>query len=188
MADLTLTPSPPLDGYDRDFGHLRLRAPPGLALVALAFPTGGEDAARAAITKNCDADLPAPGRYTAAPDGTRLIWMAPDLIFAAFEDAAPDAADRMAQRLGEAVRVTDQSDGWVALSAEGAGVCRALERICPLDLHPEAFPPDAAQRTVMEHLGVLILCTGADAFLLLSASSSAESFRHALEVSAANTG
>jgi sarcosine oxidase subunit gamma len=43
-----------------------------------------------------------------------------------------------------------------------------------------------AQRTVMEHLGVLILRTGDDAFMLLSASSSAKSFLHALETSVAN--
>ena len=62
--------------------------------------------------------------------------------------------------------------------------CReALERICPLDLHPDAFGVDHAARTVMEHLGVLIIRTGEEAYLLLSASSSAGSFQHALHLS-----
>ena len=45
---------------------------------------------------------------------------------------------------------------------------------------------DHAARTVMEHLGVLILRTGEDDYLLLSASSSAKSFLHAVEVSLTN--
>ena len=53
-------------------------------------------------------------------------------------------------------------------------------------LYPDAFVEGAAARTVMEHLGVLILRTGPDAYLLLSASSSAGSFLHAVETSLVN--
>ena len=58
-----------------------------------------------------------------------------------------------------------------------------LERLCPLDLHESAFPVGAAQRTVMEHMGAVILREGTDEFLLLSASSSAASFLHAVKTS-----
>ncbi|MYA88775.1 MAG: sarcosine oxidase subunit gamma, partial [Boseongicola sp. SB0662_bin_57] len=37
--------------------------------------------------------------------------------------------------------------------------------------------------TVMEHMGAMAIRTGDDAFLLLSAGSSAESFLHAVETS-----
>ena len=187
MADFILTPEPPLAGYDRDFGHLRLRAPADLSLVAVALPLGGEKAAKAAITSAWGVDIPAPGTSAESKDGTRLIWSAPDQLFALFERATPDAGQFVARRLSDAVYVTDVTDGWVAIEVSGHGSRAALERICPVDLHPDAFGEGDAQRTVMEHLGVLILRTGKDCFLLLSASSSADSFRHALEVSAKNT-
>ena len=56
----------------------------------------------------------------------------------------------------------------------------SVARICPIDLHADAFGPDHATRTVMEHIGAMILRTGEDAFLLLSARSSAQSFLHAV--------
>jgi sarcosine oxidase subunit gamma len=62
----------------------------------------------------------------------------------------------------------------------------ALERICPLDLHPSTFPQGRVARTLMEHLGVIILHEGPDTYLLLSARSSAGSFLHAVETSVRN--
>ena len=112
--------------------------------------------------------------------------MGPDLAFVLFERATPDAEEAVAERLGDAAYLTDQTDTWCALEIEGP-VCRtALERICPLDLHPRGFAVDDVARTVMEHLGVIIARTREHGFLLLSASSSAGSFLHAVETSARN--
>ncbi|MDX1786447.1 MAG: sarcosine oxidase subunit gamma, partial [Roseovarius sp.] len=69
----------------------------------------------------------------------------------------------------------------------GPGSLAALERICMLDLHPDAFKVNAVARTVMEHMGAIIARTGEDTYLLLSASSSAKSFLHAIELSIENT-
>ena len=103
-----------------------------------------------------------------------------------FTHATPDAERVVAARLNGAAYTTDQTDVWVALGLSGAARGAALERICPIDLHPDAFAVDDAARTVMEHLGVLILRTDADEYLLLSASSSARSFLHAVETSLRN--
>ena len=73
------------------------------------------------------------------------------------------------------------------LELAGPGAIAALERICPLDLHDSAFPVGAAGRTTMEHMSAVIIRTGPDTFLLLSASSSGMSFLHALETSLAYT-
>jgi sarcosine oxidase subunit gamma len=61
-----------------------------------------------------------------------------------------------------------------------------LERICPIDLHPQAFAVGAVARTLMDHLNVIILREGGDTFLLMSARSSARSFWHAVETSIRN--
>ena len=76
-----------------------------------------------------------------------------------------------------------ETDAWVVLQISGPDVRAVLERLCPLDLHDATCPIDSAQRTVMEHMGAIIIRTAPDRFLLLSASSSAKSFLHAVETS-----
>lgn len=183
MAEYTLQAEPPLAGTEMEIADVRLWAPADLALVSLALPLGGEEAA---IRATYGTELPEIGRSVVADDGTRLIRLAPDLAFALFIHATPDAERVVADRLSGAVYTTDQTDVWVTLALSGPNTRRALERICPIDLHPDVFAVDHAARTVMEHLGVLILRTGDDDYLLLSASSSAKSFLHAVEVSLRN--
>ena len=186
MPDFTLTSAPPLGGYDKTFGDLRLSAPADLAIVSLALPLGGEDAAKKAIKSAYGADLPEPGKSVIAKDGARLVRLGPDSGFVIFSHPTPDAERVVAAKLKGKVYTTDQTDVWTGLDLDGPGSRAALERICPLDLHPDAFAEGDAARTVMEHLGTLIIRTGQDRFLLLSASSSAGSFLHAVETSIAN--
>lgn len=186
MVNLTLTSEPPLAGTDMNISGVRLWAPADIAVVSIALPLGGEDAARDAIHNAYGVALPDIGKSVVAPEDTRLIRLAPDLAFAVFIRAAPDAERIVADKLKGAVYTTDQTDVWATLGLSGADARRALERICPLDLHPDAFAVNDAARTVMEHLGVLILRSSEDEYLLLSASSSACSFLHALETSLRN--
>lgn len=187
MPDFQLTAEPPLAGLDHDYGPVRLAAPADLAIVSLALPQGGEAQAEKTIKAAYGAALPGAGSYATSKDGAaRLIRISADQALVLFPHPTPDAERVVASKLKGHAYTTDQTDAWVAVEVSGPAARLVLERICPLDLHRESFAPDMAQRTVMEHLGVLILRTGEDAFLLLSASSSARSFRHALETSVTN--
>ncbi len=187
MSEYQLTAQPPLAGYERKFGDIALRASAELALVSIALPIGGEDAARTAIRAAYGCDLPEVGKACVTPKGpAQLARMGPDQALVLFEHTEPDAESRVAKALNGAAYTTDQTDVWVALEIEGPRARAALERICPVDLHDEAFAVMDVARTMMEHLGVIILRSDAEKWLLLSASSSAGSFRHALEVSAEN--
>jgi len=182
-----LVSDPPLAGVDVTHGTVSLRAPAGWALVSFAIPLGQDEAARSAITKAYGLDLPDVGRSGLASDGTtRIITLGTDRGMILLDHAAPRADRTVAAGLGGALYLTDQTDGWAVLQIDGPDARTALARICPLDLHHGAFPENAAAQTVMEHLGVLILRTGADTFLLMSASSSALSFLHAVETSIGN--
>lgn len=187
MPDTQLTAAPPLAGYERSFGDIALRAPADLAIVSIALPLGSEDAAKKAVKTTFGTALPEVGRSAMAKDKTtRLIRLAADQAFVLFPCATPDAERQIAAKLKGAAYTTDQTDGWCALEISGPDARRALERICPVDLHPDAFPVNAIARTVMEHLGAIVARTEEDTFLLLSASSSAGSFLHAVELSAQN--
>lgn len=187
MPDFTLTAAPPLAGYDRSFGDIALKAPEDLAIVSIALPLGGEDAAKKAIKTAFGVALPEVGISVVAKDKSRRIMrLGSDQAFILFPCPTPDAEPQVAAKLKGATYTTDQSDGWCALQISGPGARRALERICPVDLHPEAFTVNAVARTLMEHLGAIVTRTGEDSYLLLSASSSAKSFLHAVELSAQN--
>ena len=188
MPDFTLTSAPPLAGYDQSFDGVTLAAPADLAIVSIALPLGGEVAAEKAIKAAYGAALPAPGKSVLSKDGSaRLIRLSSDAAFVIFTHATPDAEPHVAAKLKGTAYTTDQTDVWSALEISGANALTALERICPIDLHPDAFADGDAARTSMEHLGTLIIRTGSDTFLLMSGSSSAKSFLHAIETSIHNT-
>jgi len=188
VAEYSLISAPPLTGYDKTTGNITLRAPADLALVSVALPLGGEAGALKAIKSAYGSDLPEVGKSstTTAKGDATLLRMGSDQAFVMFTHATPDAEPVVAAKLKGAAYTTDQTDVWCALEISGAGARRALERICPLDLHDDAFAVHDVARTMMEHLGVIILRTEAERWLLLSASSSAGSFLHALETSITN--
>ncbi len=185
MPEFSLISAPPLAGYDETLGGIRLRAPEGVAIVSIALPLGGEAAAEKAVKAAYGVALPEVGQSVVAGDA-RLVRLGLDQGFVIFTHTEPNAEAVVAEKLKGKAYTTDQTDVWVGLDMSGARCRDALERICPLDLHPDAFGVDQAARTVMEHLGVLIIRTGEEAYLLLSASSSAGTFQHALHQSMKN--
>lgn len=187
MPDFTLAAAPALGAYDRTFGGVRLRELVDLALVSIALPRGGEAAAEQATLAAFQARLPVLGQSALSRDGSqRLLRLGRDQLFVLFTRDTPDAETIIANRLNGAAYTTDQSDVWVGLELSGANARRALERICPIDLHPAAFAQGSVARTAMEHLGTLIVRSGTDVFVLMSARSSAGSFLHAVETSIRN--
>jgi len=187
VPDFTLTSAPPLAGTNITIGDAALTAPANLAVVSVALPLGNETAAEKAIKTAYGAALPDIGKSAMSKDGAaRLVRLGRDQAFVIFTHATPDAEPTVQARLRGKAYTTDQTDVWSGLEISGAGSRAALERICPLDLHPDSFAKGDAARTTMEHLGVLIIRTGQDTFLLLSASSSAGSFLHAVETSMTN--
>jgi sarcosine oxidase subunit gamma len=98
-----------------------------------------------------------------------------------FPHALPDAERVVEGKLGGAGYTTDQSDSWVVLEISGPDTLAALERLCPLNT--ATMPENGYGRTTMEHMGAAILRLADDRFLLMSASSSARSFLHAVETS-----
>ena len=187
MVEFTLISAPPLAGYHEVFGSVTLSAPKDLAVVNMAIPLGKDTAAMKAVKSGYGVDLPAPGKSIVSEKASaRLVRLAPDQAFVIFAHPTPDAEEAVAKRTKSAFYLTDQTDVWTGLEISAAGALAALERICPIDLHPLSFAIDDAARTVMEHLGVLIIRTGEDQYLLLSASSSAGSLLHMLETSIKN--
>ncbi|MEG6508956.1 sarcosine oxidase subunit gamma family protein [Methyloligella sp. 2.7D] len=187
MAEFSLYATPALGGYSTTHDGIALEELDGLGLISIATPLDSDAALAAALKKGFGAEIPAVGKVASSSDSKiRFLGMAPGQLFAAFEHDGPNAEGAIADKLAGAGYTTDQSDVWVGLRIAGPEVRTVLERICPLDLAPNAFAQDKVARTAMEHMAAIVFREGEDGFVLLTARSSAKSFLHALEVSIAN--
>jgi methylglutamate dehydrogenase subunit D len=189
VREIGLSPAPFLGRYAAETGGTRLTEVTDRALVSIAVPLGGEAALGEALRAAFGAGLPVVGESTRAADGKSVfLGLARDQVFALLPAEGPLAASELARRLGTVGYLTDQTDGWVLLRLDGPLALAALERTCMLDLGAAAFPTGRVARTVMEHLGTILLREGPERFLLMSASSSARSFLRGLETSLRNVG
>jgi len=175
VADLTLTAKSALDGFRLEAEGARLVEITGYALVSIA---GLSDELRSTLMEKRDLELPATGRATFnAVRQMTLMSVARDQWFLRLPENA-GALDG----LDDVAALTDQSDSWVQIELAGPAARDTLERLLPIDIHPAAFPEGTVARSVIEHLGVIVLRQPSeeDSFLLLSPRSSAKSFLHAL--------
>ena len=187
MPEISLKARPALDGYRRQFSETELVEVTDKALVSIAIPQGDADKLQKAMAAAYGTTFPVPGSSTLSADGAaRFLGLQPDQCFAMFEFEGNEAIRAVAGALDDKCYCTDQSDSWAILRLSGTLALTALERICPLDLTPTEFPPGNVARTVMEHLGVILLCEDKNRYVLMSPRSSALSFLHAIETSLEN--
>lgn len=184
----TLSAQSPLNGFNQSFNGIEVSELSGYSLVSMAMP---EDK-KAALAKNIkSADLPEVGKFTTSTvDNTRILGLHQEQNFVLFENesvyANNQAVEYLQAKTKDAAYLSDQSDSWVMLKLSGEKTRAALERVCPLDLHPPTFSTFSVTRTAMEHLAVIIMQTDENEFLLLSPRSSAESFLHMILTSIEN--
>lgn len=196
MANMVLQAQSPLAAYDQQFGQTRLSEHSGVSIHSIALAQSPENAL-ASIASTLGAAWPDVGHSTSNANHThRLLGLQKDQVFVlSYANAAVSHSsdehhtnDEITQlpTLHDDAYVTDQSDSWAGLVIDGPSARTALERICPIDLHPDAFKVGQVTRTSMEHLAVIILRENEARYLLLSPCSSAHSFLHAVETSLKN--
>lgn len=164
-----------------DLPGARIEEIAGRSLVSVTARRDAGERVAGIVSRTFSLDLPEPGRLSQGPE-TSFVWMGRDQWFAdAARDGVPDLHAALRDALGETASLTEQSDAWVRIRLTGPAVAGALEKLSMLDLDPDRFPAGSAARTVMEHLGVVVLRpSDADGFEIWSARSSAASLLHAL--------
>lgn len=190
MADhvFKLEATSALGDYHETVGSVSIREVADKAFVSIAPSVNGNDALEKDVEKVFGAKWPQATQTTLSNDGTmKFLGLQSDMIFALFTHPGGLADTVIKNKINHSATFTDQSDAWVMLEVSGAGVLSALERICPLDLSLDRFPVASVARTIMEHLGTIILRQEEDSFLLFGAVSSADDLVHAVKLSALNT-
>ncbi len=188
MPDLTLTARSPLAGADalaETWPGFAISEVTHLALASLATRRGQETELRTRAKARFGLEPPAPGR-SAGGDAMTFLWTGHEQWFVEAPESALGGLEALLQEaLGDTAAVTEQSDAWASLRLEGPATRAVLEKLCPLDLHPGAFPPGATARTTLEHLSAIV--TSRDdrgSFSILTPRSSAGSFLHHLRLAA----
>jgi len=173
-----------LGGYSARFADSTLVEATELSILSVASPLGGMDALSNTLSAQHGINWPNTGLFVRS-DKSNSAWLGlqQDQCFALFEALEAGRLNKINTALQSQAYTTDQSDSWVCLDVAGSLARSALERICPIDLHPSVFPEGSVTRTSMEHLAVIIMCSGENSYRLLSPSSSAQSFLHAMETS-----
>ncbi len=168
MIDLTLTA--PLEGRAPvELGATTLAAAdPGPLTLIMPF-AGQTEATGAALEAAIGLGVPPVGQTRTAGD-VRVIWFGRNQWLVAGAQVAADVP----------AAVTDQSDGWVAVTLAGPLAADTLARLTPIDLRPASFGPGATARTDLQHMPASITRIGAEAFLILTFRSMAQTLWHDL--------
>lgn len=180
MHDLaTLTPLGGTTPRIERIGALTLAEITDRALASVTCRRGQDAGFTAAAGRLFGMALPAPGT-SAARDPWGLIWTGPDQWFAeAPFDSHEEIATIIKAGLGDTSSVTEQTDGWVRFDIEGETVLDLMERLCPLPARQMAT--GAATRSLVEHMGCIVVCRAAGRrFSLIAPRSFAGSLHHAL--------
>ena len=186
MDEIKLEAAKILGGANITIAGNRIIERDDLAMVSVATPLGGDAALKRALKAGHGLAMPSATSSTTSKNGMRAVNTAPDQMLLVFAHATPDAEYHVRTGLKGMGYTTDQTDSLVAIEISGPDTMAAMERLCPLDLHPDNFGTNMAGRTVMEHMAATIICLADAHFLLLAASSSGTSFLHAIETSYRN--
>ena len=123
------------------------------AITSISPHRGKTAVVSAALKRLHGVTFPRPNRAT-GKDGARCIWFGPDqaMLVGAKIGALKDAA------------ITEQSDGWAVLRLHGRDAPTVLARLVPVDVRARAFKRGHCARTLLDHMPVSIMRTGADSF------------------------
>jgi methylglutamate dehydrogenase subunit D len=161
-ADLRLSPRGAFSGL------LRASAPPAGGASGIAVSARPERQLATVIARKGDrADLARRLRQAtglALPEGPRrattgrmtALGTGPRSWLVMEEGGAPGMADRLADALGPAAAVSDQSDGYAVLRIAGERARAVLAKGIAVDLHPRAFDPGCVAVTSCAHIGVTL--------------------------------
>jgi len=144
-----------LDNFSEEFNGISLSEVTNLAIVSMAISTENDKAFAAALKKGFKTARPEVGLFTQAKTAnTKVLGLQRDQLFMLFDYEGDRAVEEVSSKINASKQLaylSDQSDSWVTLRISGEHTLDALERICPIDLHPSAFPVGSVARTSMEH-------------------------------------
>ncbi len=131
----------------------------------------GQKTALGRVLKGLGLGFPDPNRMRST-DSAQIVWTGREQAFLIEADPAG---------LAGMAALTDQSDGWAALTLAGEGAADLLMRLYPIDLRLPAFGTGHAARAPMGHMSSVVMRMADDRFDLLVFRSMAQTAWHEVE-------
>ena len=111
-------------------------------MTLIDCPNGSEAQVSEALKKAHGMTLSAPNRTTARAK-KRCVWFGKNHLLLGFE---------LNETLSKIARLTDVSDGYAVLRAEGTDIEAVLARLVPIDFAPSHFRPGYTVRTLVQQM------------------------------------
>jgi len=164
-------------------GNITIKENPDCTIISLAERQGRATDLKKALDHVLAEGLPGPGRANLAID-ISTIWTGNGQWFLTaplpkYDNFAKEIKDMVAGTAS----IAEQTDGWVVFDIIGDGLIPFLERLC--NINSKIMNNGDVTRTVIEHLGCLIICRESGrSFTIISPRSSAVSLHHTLMATA----
>ena len=184
MSDFRLKAVPALGGIGYgpiEIGGYRLEENPGLALASVASRNGESERVRSILGDMLGTTPPGPGKLSNGQGGMQSFWTGPDQwMVSAPHETHELLARELKDKFENAASVTEQNDAWACLEVSGPDLTSLLERLSAFD--SQALHEGDAVRTVIEHVGCIVLCLETRRRCRMFAGRSfAHSLHHALQ-------
>ncbi len=184
MTKFTLHETPAFGGVNIDADGASLTEVTGMAIMSVTIRTDGARGFKTAFKKMFGAVYPS-ARESLMAGKTMIVPSAIDQVFIIEKTDPKKLEEKLINGLGTHATITDQTDGWGILTLAGPKAITTMERVSQVDMDLSVFPVGAVARTVLEHVGAIVMrekaTRGEDhRFMLLSQRSSAASFLHSI--------
>ena len=147
----------------------------GCDLASVIAAAGQTATVAAVLKKELGLALPAMGQSSSAR-GASLLGIQPGHWLAIKTGGNGALAQRLGKVIGAAGLVTSQNHGRTLMRLSGPRSRDVLAKGTPVDMSESTFRPGMVASTQIGHVGVVVACTGADSFDLLTHRSFAEGF------------
>ena len=149
------------------------------AIASIAVRNGKGATVKKALKSKFDLTIPDPLHMTTSGN-VSLIWVGPEQYFftAPFE-GFENIAEILIDSLQDTASITEQTDAWVQFDLSGTAVVDAFKYLCMIDV--EKFDVNSSTRTIIEHLGCIVIRNGETKFSILGPRSSASALHHTIK-------
>ena len=185
MHDYSLRKVSVLENYNSEINGVKISEIKNKEIYALAIKEKNEKKATMSLQKHFGADMPLVGKGSLSEKyNAKIFRLSVDQLFLFFENKNLTEVQNIFKNLYDSFFITEQTDAWCGLKVSGRNIEECLIRVSPIDISLKNFPVNAFAKTMMEHLGTIMIRSQKQEFEIFSASSSARSFLHAVETSA----
>ena len=158
MHDYSLRKVNVLEDYDSEINGVKISEIKNKEIYALAIKEKNEKKATMSLQKHFGAQMPSVGKGSVSQKyNVKILRLSVDQLFLFFENKSLTEVQNIFKNLYDSFFITEQTDAWCGLKVSGRNIEECLIRVSPIDISLKNFPVNAFAKTMMEHLGTIMI-------------------------------